>query len=77
MRLLAVLALAVLLAGCCTTGTPKVVDNRLVLSGEECPPGRNFTGTCSDGCNTWTCDGGMCMVTSLYCPSEWPPEEKP
>ena len=37
----------------------------------ECPPDNHFAGSCTDGCNTWTCDGsGTCSVTSLYCPKD-------
>lgn len=86
MRLIALLALAVVTCGCVVYQCPSTpnTSDALKLDGDsgveqaECPPSKRFTGTCTDGCNTWTCDGsGMCMVTSLYCPSTFDLEITP
>lgn len=84
MRLIALLALVT--CGCVVYECPSTgfTLGTLKLDGEsetpqvECPPDSQFVGFCTDGCNTWTCDGsGMCMVTSLYCPSTFDLEITP
>jgi len=80
MRLVALLLLALVTCGCVICECPSTarVEDPIKLDGYSdvmevnCPPtDTHFVGTCTDGCNTWTCDGsGTCSVTSLYCPKE-------
>lgn len=80
MKLLALLALALVTCGCVVYQCPPRASTEGAIKLDRssdyievnCPPtDTHFAGTCTDGCNTWSCDGsGTCSVTSLYCPKD-------